>query len=537
MSQFFDLASMVLVPSGYRDGKLYSQKPLSTDGELTFSRGSDIEATRVGSDGYIEKAKVNLLIRSNQFDTSWLSSGTTETGGQAGYDGTNDAWLLQRSDGLSRFVYQLTPHTGVGTFSVYIKKGNVDWALLSSGTGDNRYFDLANGVLGATGTAIDSKIESVGGDWYRCSIAVANSSEFRIYPAVANNQVSGLVGANIYIQDAQANYGLVAQEYQETTTTSVVAGITNDMPRLDYSGGASCPSLKLEPSRSNLIPHSEYIDDSGWTKSNATITTNSATSAEGVQNASLVTFGSGGYILESVTTTKTIGSTETISVFSNADISGTFLKYGGGTAAGTDVEGREVIGNGWFRYYVTRTFTEAETGSTQLLIAQSDVGDSVLIYGAQLEVGSYPTSYIPTYGTSATRTADAAYNTALNAPLSGGYTVFIEMETKSLTEYNQFQFRQETPSILYALRIGSGINVGSSVYTSSNTLGTNKYALSVQSSGAWSLYKNGTQLSSGTGITANLQSLRNDATGYDIDQILVFKSALTASQLAELTTL
>jgi hypothetical protein len=54
MSQFFDQASLVMVPSGYKDGKVYSQKPLSTDGELTFTRATS--ATRVGPDGLIQKS-------------------------------------------------------------------------------------------------------------------------------------------------------------------------------------------------------------------------------------------------------------------------------------------------------------------------------------------------------------------------------------------------------------------------------------------------------------------------------------------------
>jgi hypothetical protein len=50
---FYDLASLVVVPSGYKSGKIYAQKPLTTDGQLTFTRSNDT-ATRVGPDGLIE---------------------------------------------------------------------------------------------------------------------------------------------------------------------------------------------------------------------------------------------------------------------------------------------------------------------------------------------------------------------------------------------------------------------------------------------------------------------------------------------------
>jgi hypothetical protein len=45
MSAFYDLASLVVVPSGYKSGKVYAQKPLTTDGQLAFTRAST--ATRV----------------------------------------------------------------------------------------------------------------------------------------------------------------------------------------------------------------------------------------------------------------------------------------------------------------------------------------------------------------------------------------------------------------------------------------------------------------------------------------------------------
>ena len=48
---FYDLASLVVVPSGYKAAKIYAQKPLTTDGQLAFTRAST--ATRVNASGLV----------------------------------------------------------------------------------------------------------------------------------------------------------------------------------------------------------------------------------------------------------------------------------------------------------------------------------------------------------------------------------------------------------------------------------------------------------------------------------------------------
>ena len=100
MSNIYDKSSLVLIPSGTKTGKVFSQKPVSGDGDFTFTRAS--AATRVNADGNIEKETENKLVQSNAFDVSanWLSSNVTETGGQSGYDGTNNAWLIDISTGI-----------------------------------------------------------------------------------------------------------------------------------------------------------------------------------------------------------------------------------------------------------------------------------------------------------------------------------------------------------------------------------------------------------------------------------------------------
>jgi hypothetical protein len=58
MSQFYDLASLVVIPSGYKASTIYAQKPLTTDGQLSFSRAST--ATRVNASGLIEAVASNV---------------------------------------------------------------------------------------------------------------------------------------------------------------------------------------------------------------------------------------------------------------------------------------------------------------------------------------------------------------------------------------------------------------------------------------------------------------------------------------------
>ena len=66
-----------------------SVQEIVSSGDFTFSRGSNLAATRVDVNGLIEKGRENLLLQSNQFDTTWINAGTILLHrGQAGYDGS-----------------------------------------------------------------------------------------------------------------------------------------------------------------------------------------------------------------------------------------------------------------------------------------------------------------------------------------------------------------------------------------------------------------------------------------------------------------
>ena len=599
MSSFYDLASLVVVPSGYKSGKIYAQKPLSTDGELTFSRGSDIEATRVAANGYIQKAAVNLLLQSNTFDTTWVNTNSAETGGQSGYDGTNNAWLLEKSAAFGRIQQSVTSTSGVKTFSVYLKAGTLSWCrvLVVSAVSPEFYINLADGSIGSQYDNITATSTSVGGGWYRASLIFDDTiSEVRIYPAEANNDVNGTSG-NIYIQDAQLNYGLVAQDYVETTTTSVVSGITNDMPRLDYSGGASCPSLFLEPSRTNAYT-TEYFGGSDWTKTNSSIVDNSTISPEGVQNAHK--------LVENATTsqhhigqsfTATSGQAVTFSIFAKAAersvlqtvISSAYLSTSGYvnfdlsagsvSASGGGTTGKiEDYGSGWFRCSATFTATASASGTSAFFIqssptatrAVSYLGDGtsgIYLYGAQAEANaSFESSYIPCYGTSATRTADVSY--ALNQYNNIGQTegtIYAEfflpnniasgehrfsLSDNTLNNWFFVSLPESGNKTRMYLRVGSSTAVDVQTGTAVFNYGeVNKVAMAYKS-GDSRVYVNGVSVfsstnsfgtptseldvfvitgASGTG-SASTQNISNK-----IKQALLFKTRLSNADLATLT--
>lgn len=392
---FFDDASLVFLPSGQagKDGKAYSMKPTNGDGDFTFSRGSNLTATRVDSNGLIEKGRENLFKQSNNFNTTPWASSVTLTSGQSGYDGSNDAWLLTKTSSGAKSVYNYINETGVMTMSVYAKAGSANWMRLTQG-GKTAYFDLSgSGAVGTSSNGVDQTITSVGNGWFRCTLTAnkTTAGQTPIYPYTAEGDASGSTDS-IYIQDAQLEIGLTSTEYIESGATTGKAGILEDSPRFDYSAGASCPSLLLEGSRTNEIGYSEYFE--GWTpQGSPTITSNYGTSPEGLQNSSRLKYTTDSdYIETSVSNT-----------------SGVFTIYAKGTGnliltdSGANASSTTALTSSYQRielYFSTNT--------TTLQIKTDSSGLDAEVYAAQFENATYPTSYIPNHsGGSVTREADS----------------------------------------------------------------------------------------------------------------------------------
>jgi len=584
----YDQASLVLFPSGYKESKVYSHKPVDGSGDFTYTRGTDT-ATRVGADGYIKKERVNFLEQSNQFDTTWnLSGGSTLNQNAVGINNIpNTAWTFTK-DSTFDGIKQNISLSGINTFSVYAKKidSSVNELVLRINVaGGNRIaiFDLSNGTkvsMTSHSSAVHYDIQKAGNGWYRCSFVVAGTIANVDIRMDYNQTGTG----SMLVQNAQLEQGLVATPYIETTTAPVYEGLTDSMPRIDYTGGT--PSILLEPSRINLIEQSEYFNGSDWSRNNTSVIDNAIISPEGLLNGSK-------FIQDNGTTDCNVRTQDTINVvsgdiytfsvfakkaeFDKIQLDFSDSRFGaayviadltnGTLTAGEDNtdEGIEDYGNGWYRVYVVGTAIATGTAARIFRLNDNGSGDGskgIYAYGAQIEQGSYPTSYIPTYNSSATRAADDI-NKLTNLSTNGiannySTTLFFEGTNFKTTANTRFATLYDSSSssnprvLLYSTNFNSStfrINLQyRSTGQSDVSLGTGSMTYNTRFKGivrldgtSLSLFVNGTEYST-TIVQADdievldLADILNDLS-HTISKLSVFPTALSDDDCEALTAL
>jgi len=212
-----------------------------------------------------------------------------------------------------------------------------------------------------------------------------------------------------------------------------------NIPRIEYDAEGNRLGLLVEESRTNLITHSNDFTDASWVKSNATVTKKTGITApdgsEDVYHLQENSTNSVHQLKSSVS-----AGTQVFSVYAKGDGSGRYLKlFGYGLAVQDespifDIDNGIIyepptqtyflsasiqnVGNGWYRCSL-QADTDGGFGEAALAIvdsvdshgAEAHTGDGAsgfYIYGAQVEAGSFHTSYIPTSGATATRSADVA---------------------------------------------------------------------------------------------------------------------------------
>jgi hypothetical protein len=452
-------ASLLLIPSGYKGGKAYAEIPTNGNGDLTWTRASD--AWRTNADGLIQRVSWNLLQQSETFDNAvWVKDASTISSNAINApNGTLTADLLipSTTSANDHRIRQYLP-TSVGNFnySVYVKSGGYNWVKLRS-EANWANVNLSNGAIGFT-SGVTPTVEILSNGWYRISFSVVNvSGGFAyVYPMNVNENIidpsawAGNGTSGVYIWGAQLVEGSSAQTYFPTTDRL-------NVPRLSYMYG-SCPALLLEPQRTNLALRSEEFDNAYWSKYLATVSANTATSPDGTQNADLVypssTGSLAGQLFRQISSGISSGNVVTISAYVKASgknfaylsqIQNSFspdayfnLTTGAITNISSGVTASMTqLTNSWWRISITST---AGVGLYYAVIGSTDSAGSttntasgtngILVYGYQVEVGAYPTTYIPTTTASATRVADSfsRNNIYTNGLItSSGGTWFVEL--------------------------------------------------------------------------------------------------------------
>jgi hypothetical protein len=183
--------------------------------------------------------------------------------------------------------------------------------------------------------------------------------------------------------------------------SGLIETVGNNVPRLDYSNGG-CPSLLLEPERTNLITYSEDFSQSDWNKlNNVTVSSEKVISPDGTLNASQLVFdGTANGRIEKAIAGLTQGADYSVSIYARVS-SGTQVVNFGSVA-----DFPYTLTTEWQRL----TSTEAENDTTAYPRLKCEDAATIEIWGFQLEQGSYATSYIPNYGTAlgVTRSAESA---------------------------------------------------------------------------------------------------------------------------------
>lgn len=335
-----------------------------------------------------------------------------------------------------------------------------------------------------------------------------------------------------------------------TTATRVnsdglIENVLSNVPRLDYTNGG-CPSLLVEPQRTNLALRSQEFDNVGfWALSNsASISVNSDVAPDGTTTADRLIAGANFSQVQGAIV-GTIGLAYTGSIYIKR-ISGS------GVVNLRVTENADIpitVTNEWTRVSATVTST---TTTVRIGVKLNTIGDEVAIWGAQLEEGSNATSYIPTVASTVTRNADVISKTGISDLIGQTEgTLFIDFALLNIENFiMDFRITDGVGNSVNIFNVGlkPNISLGSGGSTTFLTNATDNMVLGVSGKIAvayknndFAVYQNGVQkftlLSGNAPLVLNQLVISGGTKNYKIYSAQIFKTRLSNTELATLTTL
>jgi hypothetical protein len=356
---------------------------------------------------------------------------------------------------------------------------------------------------------------------------------------------SGYKSGKIYAQKPLTTAGQLTFTRSSTATrvnaSGLIESVASGVPRLDYTD-STCPKLLLEPQRTNVVRFSEQMDDAAWTKAGVTVTANQEISPDGNTSADYVQYSGASTELRQDIASTTAG---TVSVYLKGT-AGETIKFGV-----TGDEGIYTLTGNWQR--LQRTFAGTSAAIT-INTYSGATARNIYLWGAQVEVGTYATSYIPTTSAAVTRLADIATKTGISSLIGsteGVLFVEADMTLNSATSriFIDVNDNDLTNRVLISISnnlIGGFVQGVTRVSYTIPSSGRYKIAFGYKS-GDFVLYVNGVQRStSSDSVTFSGMSqlfLGHTFEGVTtqpsdpIAQVLFFKTRLSNAKLAELTSL
>jgi hypothetical protein len=457
-----------------------------------------------------------------------------------------------------------------GTFDT-----DIDWSATNS------TISISNGVCQVNPTAIFGYLNStssfqtgIGKKYVYTFYCISRTGSGNVYMQIGTSQNgNNVTNQNLGNIEDNTSYSIT---FTATSTTSYLrigfggsgtsATIDNisikeitddtDLPRIDYSSGFG--SLLLEPQRTNKITYSE--DFSQWSKTGTTsVSSNDNISPDGTQNASTVSglTGSGSNDLYLITGENPASKTYSFSVYLKGE--GT-LRLQISNNVNQGISETVTLTSDWKRHIVTGTFNSTSGTLSATLDDSGATATEYKIWGAQLEEGSYPTSYIVSNsGSATTRSADVANNSG-NADLINSTEGVLYAEIAALADDGTYSIislsdnssnnfiiigYKDTTNRLFCDAIIGGTRFVSNPTTIVNQEQFNKICLKYKS-GDTDIYFNGFKiLSSSTTFTHSGNPISELEFSYfdnslpfygKTKELAVFKEALTDAELESLTS-